>query len=382
MHYFRKLVVCLLTGLVASITLQRIIYRAFWEFRDKHNPPPVFAIGCFVLLMLAVAIYSVVWHRRGKDRTFDTTEGRSDRQRIWAVWLDILSWFIALDLAMFGWQKLFHIQGFVPLARLDEPFSSLTGETLTWAFFGRSDPFFDLIGVLQILGAFFLLFRRSRLFGAVLLFPVMLNIVLINIFYGFEAGDTAHAIILLLGLSYLILRQYRRLAALFFSPEGGASIAPSEGTTPLARSEGSTSLAPVSPAARLILPAAAIVLPLLLVLSFRSPDHNPQLKGKYRVRDLTVNGVRPVDTSCQDSLLTTVYFDVDNLVVLEFNGLHRRWIGNYRLDRSTGAMLASWQYPARAKDTLTAEMTPARPGEWRIAGVLGKDSIRAVLLRE
>jgi hypothetical protein len=120
----------------------------------------------------------------------------------------------------------------------------------------------------------------------------------------------------------------------------------------------------------------------VLVLSFGSPDQNPQLTGKYRVEDLTVNGVKMGVTSCQDSVLTTVYFDQGNDVVLEFNSLQRRWIGSYRLDRASGALEASWRYPMPAKDPLVGRLDRVQAGEWRIVAVLGKDSLQARLVKE
>jgi hypothetical protein len=335
MGYIRKLAICLLIGVVAAFVLQRIIYRVIWEFGDKFIPPPVYAIAGLVLVVAVVLAF---------------------RRQVVAGWQGILAGWMALDLAMFGWQKLFLLQGQVPLGQLDEPFSSFPGETLTWAFFGRSLPFFCLIGMLQIAGAFLLMFRRTRLFGAIFLLPVILNIVLLNIFYGLDVGDTVHAVILLVGLLCLILAHYERLRAVFFRADGGS---------------GSVAF-----------PVVVIVAPLVLVLSFGSPDRNPQLTGKYRVEDLTVNGIKMGVASCQDSVLTMVYFDQGNDVVLEFNSLQRRWIGSYRLDRVSGALMASWRYPASAKDPLAVRLDRVQAGEWRLAGVLGKDSLRARLLKE
>jgi hypothetical protein len=147
-----------------------------------------------------------------------------------------------------------------------------TIEALTWAYFGHSCGFTCVIGVFQIVGAFLLLFRHTRLFGAVFLFPILLNITLLNIFYGFETGDLLHALILLIGLSYLVLKHYRRLISFFFRPVGSSTVYFS--------------------AKKVIPVTAVIVFPLLLVLSFGPPDRNPQLAGKYQVQDLSVNRVR------------------------------------------------------------------------------------------
>ena len=350
MGTIRKLAICLLIGVVAAFVLQRIIYRIIWEFGNRRIPPPVYAIAGLVLVIAAALVF---------------------RRRALAGWQGILAGWIALDLAMFGWQKLFHLQDQVPLGRLDEPFSSFSGEDLTWAFFGRSFPFFCLIGILQIAGACLLMFRRTRLFGAVFLLPVILNIVLLNIFYGFEMGDTVHAIVLFFGLVCLILVHYDRLKAVFFRGDGVSGGMGARGVVLPAG---------VLPAG--VLPAVVIAAPLVLVLSFGSPDRNPQLTGKYRVEDLTVNGVKLGVPSCQDSVLSTVYFDRGNDVVLEFNSLQRRWIGTYRLDRVSGGLVASWRYPASAKDPLVARLDRVQAGEWRIIGMLGKDSLQAKLVKE
>jgi hypothetical protein len=355
MGYIKKLAVCLLTGVVAAVTLQRIIYRIIWEFGDQRVPPPVYGITGCVIVVLAAVIYSVRWHRKEKEHAVDP-------QQVMAVWQGILAGAIGLDLAMFGWQKLFHQQGAIPLARLDEPFSSFSGEALSWAYFGHSFAFFCLIGVFQIAGALMLVIRRTRLFGAIFLLPVVLNIVLLNIFYGFDWGDLVHSLILLTGLTYMILQHYQPLVALFFPRDGGLRGFPKP--------------------KHVMLAGVVMVAPLLLVISFGSPDRNPQLTGKYRVQGLTVNRVRSAAKSCQDSVLTTVYFDLGNEMVLEFNGMQRIWIGRYRLDRSTGALVASWHYPMWAKDTLYARLDRRQLGEWRLMGSMGKDTLEARLVKE
>ena len=339
MGYLKKLGLCLLTGVTLIIVLQRIGYRLCWEWAGHHYPPPIYVIVGGVLILGAAAAYS----RKGQE----------------ALWQGILAGFIGLDLALFGWQKLFHQQFLVPIGRLDDPFNSFSREDLTWAYFHASYAFTCVIGFCQIAGSFLLYFRRTRLFGAIFLLPVLLNITLIDLFYGLDTGVTVHAIILLIGLFYLILVHYKRLAVFFFSREGFSR-----------RLAGYAS--PI---------ALAIVLPVLLMLSFGSPDRNPQLTGKYKVEGLRVDGVSTVAASCQDSVLTTVIFDLNNDMVLEFNGLQRRWIGSYRLDRATGALVAFWRFPVQARDTLFARISRDPSGAWQLTGSIGKDSLRALLVK-
>ena len=339
MGYLKKLGLCLLTSVTVIIVLQRIGYRLCWEWAGHHYPPPIYVIAGGVLILGA----AVACSRKGQP----------------ALWQGILAGFIGLDLALFGWQKLFHQQFMVPIGRLDDPFNSFSREDLTWVYFHASYAFTCVIAFCQIAGSFLLFFRRTRLFAAIFLLPVLLNITLIDLFYGLDAGVTAHAIILLTGIVYLILGHYKRLAALFF-PRGVATRGFAGYVPPI---------------------ALAILLPVLLMLSFGSPDRNPQLTGKYRVEGLRVDGVSTGAASCQDSVLTTVIFDLNNDMVLEFNGLQRRWIGSYRLDRATGALVATWRFPATARDTLFAKLSPGRSGAWQFTGSIGKDSLRALLVK-
>jgi len=53
----------------------------------------------------------------------------------------ILCYAVALDLSLFGFQKIFGMQFVVPVAMLDEPFSKLSSDSLTWAYFGHSYPY-------------------------------------------------------------------------------------------------------------------------------------------------------------------------------------------------------------------------------------------------
>jgi hypothetical protein len=400
MGYLQKLGLCLLTGVTAVIVLQRISYRLCWEWGGHHYPRPIFVIIGGAPVLLGAVVSSVIWQRKGASGsltagslTADSLTAGSVAEPVagslvpgfpasgspasgslkagsltagsvagpTALCQGLLAGFIGLDLAMFGWQKLFHQQFIVPLGRLDEPFSSFSREDLTWAYFHASYAFTCVIAFCQIAGSFLLFPRRTRLFGAIFLLPVLLNITLIDLFYGFEAGVTVHAIILLIGLLYLILVHYRRLAVFFFPPGIGARD----------RAAGGYML-PVG---------AAVVLPLLLVWSFGSPDLNPQLTGKYTVQNLRVDGVEVAAGSCRDSVLTTVIFDLNNEVVLEFNSLGRRWIGSYRLDRATGVLMASWRFPASARDTLLAKLSPAQAGAWLITGSLGKASLQALLVK-
>ena len=59
----------------------------------------------------------------------------------------------------------------------------LSGLDLTWVFFGYSESFTYVIGFLQVFGGALLLFNKTKILGVAILFPILLNILLIDIFY-------------------------------------------------------------------------------------------------------------------------------------------------------------------------------------------------------
>jgi len=91
--------------------------------------------------------------------------------------------FVASSLAVYGAAKAVQFLG---AAEVETPVNQLTGMQLMWAFFGYSQALPILIGVLQLIGSLMLLLRKTKLLGALLLTPIMVNIILFDIF--FEVG--------------------------------------------------------------------------------------------------------------------------------------------------------------------------------------------------
>lgn len=66
----------------------------------------------------------------------------------------------------------------------DKTLNEISGFDLMWVFFSYSNTLTAIIGCLQILGGFLLLFNKTKLIGVLILFPILLNILLIDYFYG------------------------------------------------------------------------------------------------------------------------------------------------------------------------------------------------------
>jgi len=62
------------------------------------------------------------------------------------------------------------------------------GYNLAWTFFGYSKGYIFFIGVSQLLGAFLFLFNKTKLIGGAILIPILLNIIVVDYFYGVAYG--------------------------------------------------------------------------------------------------------------------------------------------------------------------------------------------------
>jgi len=354
----KKIITCFLAGLIAAITIQRIIYRSIWEFKNKLILPPVFAIAFIVILLLIALICAFNWH-------FKERKEQTANKNNLAFWQAVMRYFIAIDLSMIGWQKLFHLQFYTPLGILDQPFSTFSGEALTWAYFGHSYAFTCVVGLFQIAGSYLLLFKRTSIFACFILFPVLLNIVCIDFFYHFEIGELAHAAILLIGILYLLLQEYERLVEFFFLAKNNLP-----------------SVHFKNRFTRNITKLSVVLIPLLLILSYGSHDKNPKLTGKYSVQSLLVNQKPVIVNSCQDSVLTTIYFDREDDIVFEFNSQQRRWIGSYNFNQTNDSITASWRFPLTAKNALRARLVGRGNNSITLSGIIGDEKIEVILVKD
>ena len=256
-----KLLLCFLAGLVAGAALLRV---GRWVI-GPWAPYGGLLAGAVLVLVGAIG-YGLYWQRQPAGRPAD---GPS-----LAFWQGLLRYAVAFDLSLFGWQKLFNLQFFVPLGLLDLPFSSFSGEDLTWAYFGYSYPYRCTIGALQIGGALLLLFHRTRLLGVLTLLPVLVNILLIDYFYHLPVGVFWQALIHFTCLLYLLGLDYEQAG------HGFAAYSP-------ATCRGSPSAGPWS---ALLLRLSVVYGSLLLLSVHEFPDTYPQLTGKYAVRNVQFNG--------------------------------------------------------------------------------------------
>tara|TARA_R110000744_G_scaffold159918_2_gene276071 strand:+ start:140 stop:661 length:522 start_codon:yes stop_codon:yes gene_type:complete len=96
-----------------------------------------------------------------------------------------IRYILGVTMMAYGLIKILQLQFVLPSEVYSYELRQLDGVTLTWAFLGFSTWFSCLLGVFELVPGFLLLFRRTQLLGAILLFPSLLAVFLINSAYHF-----------------------------------------------------------------------------------------------------------------------------------------------------------------------------------------------------
>jgi len=172
--------------------------------------PPQVVFSVIALSILSSAIFPFLWHWLEKNNQIDSVQ-------VYSILYTILRYLISLNLLSFGWKKIFGLQFLVPEAIASQPLNSVAGEWLTWYYFGFSKSFGLIIAAIQIIGSCFLLYKRTLMLGLFILFALMSNLLLINIFYDMNAGALVQSAIIMTAITYLLLEQYSKIKAFFLT---------------------------------------------------------------------------------------------------------------------------------------------------------------------
>ena len=131
-------------------------------------------------------------------------------------WIHVISAYIlSFFLFVYGFNKVFKLQFYIPEPNtLYTPLGQLSKDILFWSSMGSSYSYNLFMGLVEIIPALLLLFRRTRMLGAVISFTVLLNVLMIN--FGFDISVKILSSFLLF-LSLVILVPYAtKLFSFFF----------------------------------------------------------------------------------------------------------------------------------------------------------------------
>jgi hypothetical protein len=363
-NYFTKFGECLFVALALLdlvFTLGELLPRTLLQ-RAQHLIP-IFIVLEFGLSIPFAFGYSLFWHIREK-------RGRARSPKVHAWTQGILRYWLAFEISVYGFAKLLRTQ-FAPIfSRDDTPVGHLTGFQLTWNYFGYSYTFAVILGLLQIGGSILLLFRRTTLLGAAILLPVMVNIVLINLFYKIAAGAFVNSIFFTLGLLFILYLHRQDLITIFLQRPSTLSPIRLNGLKyPL----------------RLLTIAGAFG---LIYYFVRNIHHSP-LEGKWNVDSL----VRNRDTVKGDAWLTnsgdwrSVYMEERGRLTLCPNPYvyeeARSLDGTYKYDTGSHHLQLFFDKKTMGYDD-TVNMTvwnyDGRHMNWN--GIMGKDTLFFALTRQ
>jgi len=116
--------------------------------------------------------------------------------------------YVFLFLNVYGLGKIlggqFYRKGHLPDAVANQTLGNADGFDIAWTFMGYSSAYIFFIGFSQIIGAWCLLWRKTKLLGVAILFPILVNIIVFDIIFLRGKGPIANASIYLLMLVYIL----------------------------------------------------------------------------------------------------------------------------------------------------------------------------------
>lgn len=129
---------------------------------------------------------------------------------------------VFIILNIYGISKLlggqFYMKGKLPAEIANTTLGDASGFSLAWTFMGHSYMYILFIGLTQLIGAWFLLWNKTKLIGVLILLPIMLNIIIFDILFLDVYPALANAIIVLLMLLSIlyfnkdvVLESYQKL---------------------------------------------------------------------------------------------------------------------------------------------------------------------------
>lgn len=220
---------------------------------------------------------------------------------------DFCRYFVAFVIITYGWAKITGSQFTVLDSELDKPLGEVSGFWLTWHYFGFSPFYGNFIALVQIVAGFLLIWRKTVLPAACVLFGVVGNIILIDIFYAVDLGALMMAGVLAGGLFIILSFHRRELIDLFWTRQN--SVFPDVKNTPLFR------------ALRVFAIVWLILIPpsCAYYVAHYTNRFPTELDGKWQVVETTA----PITDG--DQPLTKIYFEYNRAFMTVFRFGDGKW---------------------------------------------------------
>jgi hypothetical protein len=166
----------------------------------------------YIGIPLLVILATIAWHI--KDLQSRKNAVRFPNEKIVYYCIVMCRYLLASIMLFYGISKIMG-KGQLSLSLLQygEEVGSMRGTDLTWAFFSHSKVYNLFIAWSEIFTGLLLLFRRTSFAGAIFLFPILLNIFIIDFCFDVDAKDII-SVLLLMDI-FLLSVSFKTLYALF-----------------------------------------------------------------------------------------------------------------------------------------------------------------------
>jgi len=122
---------------------------------------------------------------------------------LWQWFHGGIAYYLALTLLIYGFNKIFKWQFFFPEPNtLFTSIGEMTPDILFWSSIGSSYSYSLFSGLIEVIPALLLLFKKTRLVGGIMAMMVLLNVVMIN--FGFDISVKIYSLFLIL-LSIIVI---------------------------------------------------------------------------------------------------------------------------------------------------------------------------------
>jgi len=133
----------------------------------------------------------------------------------------VCRWYVFIFLNFYGIGKImggqFYRKGQLPQDVASTTIEQASAYDLAWSFMGYSFVYILFIGTSQIIGAWLLLWNRTKILGVMILFPILVNIVVFDIIFLDVRDALVNATIYLLMLIYILYYNKERIIKAFIS---------------------------------------------------------------------------------------------------------------------------------------------------------------------
>ena len=343
----QKILACILTAIVSAYPLARLNPNFF---------PNTFAARLLAYVLFAILISILLFWKNIEKIT------KQSSHSLLGLVNSIMAFALAFHFTKWGLLKILHLHVTASLGLMEMPMTMVSGEKQLSHFFGQSYPMVCILGLLEISGAVFILFRKTKLLGIMILFVMTANIILIDILY-YVPDPLFEAITLLIGVLYLAYQDKEKIINFFFSAN-----------------ENLPKFNFNSTILKNTLRLSAIFIPIILLTPRYRTQYRENLTGKYNILKMTINGNNKIIDQSSDTTFSKVYFDLGDFFIFTNSNFKKRQIGHFTINNATREFETTWQYPTGLNNNFKAKVTELdKDNRMKLSGIMGKDTLEMEL---